>query len=128
MATTPSTVPPTPQPSGASLSDILSAIQNLVQAAGTIAQNYLKVQGLTNAAALTVPTVVKGSAGRVARVSVTVAGSATGAIYDGASLTATTKPIYVIPNTVGIFECMLPVNFGILVSPSSGQTVTVSFS
>jgi hypothetical protein len=117
----------TPPTAGASLSDILSAIKNLVQAVNGLAQNYLNVQGQQTAAALTVPTVVKPSQGRVAAVSVTVAGAA-GMIYDGATLAATTKPIYVIPNTVGVFNVNLPVSFGVNVAPGAGQTVSVVWS
>jgi hypothetical protein len=119
----------TSQSSGTtSLSDILSAIKNIVQAVNAIAQNYLNVQGLQNFAALTVPTIVKGSTGRICRISVTVAGSAAGIVYDSASLNVTTTPIYVIPNTVGIVEVNLPVSFGVMVVPGTGQTVSGSFS
>ena len=120
--------PNTPQSAGASLSDILSAIKNLVQGVNALAQNYLSVQGLSNAPALTAATVVKTAAGRVAAVSVTVAGSAVGTIYDGGSLNATTKPIYIIPNTVGVFNVNMPANVGILAAPGTGQTVTVVWS
>ncbi len=114
--------------SNASISDVLTAIKNIVTGVNALAQNYLNVQGITNSAALTAATVVKSSAGRVARVSVIVAGSATGTVYDGATVTATTKPLYVIPMTVGVFEVNLPANFGILVLPGTGQTVTISWS
>ena len=118
----------TPLPSGANLSDILTAIKNLVVAVGALTQNYLNVQGASIASAITVPTVIKMTGGRIARVSVTIAGSAAGTIYDGASLSATTKPIYTIPNTLGVFEVNMPVSFGGFVSPGSGQTVSVSYS
>jgi hypothetical protein len=116
------------QSSGASLSDILSAIKNLVLSCNAIAQNYLNVEGSTIASAIGVPTVVKASAGRVARVSVTVNGSAAGTIYDGATLNATTKPIYIIPEAVGLNVVKLPCAFGILVVPGSGMIVSVSYS
>ncbi len=112
----------------ASLSDILTAIKNLVQGVNALAQNYLNVQGILNASGLTASTVVKSSAGRVAIVSVIVGGSATGTVYDGATATATTKPLYTIPTTAGAYVVNLPASFGILVSPGTGQTVTVSYS
>lgn len=114
----------------ASLSDIMSTVKNIVTALATEAQNYLDVQGAVNAAAISTPTVVKAVAGRIASVSVLVAGSATGLIYDGATLTATTKPIYVIPSAVGTepYVVNFPLSFGLLVVPGSGQTVTVSYS
>lgn len=115
-------------PSSTSPADILTALKNAVQGVNGLIQSYLNVQGSTNAAALTASTVVKASAGRVARVSVTIAGSSPGTIYDGATLNSTTKQIYEIPNTIGVFEVNIPVNFGIFVTPGTGQTVTVSYS
>lgn len=119
----------TPQQSGgASLSDVLTVAKNIVQAINTLAQGYLNVQGAQNFAGITVATVIKPSSGRVARISVTVAGSATGTVYDGASLSATTKPLYVIPTTVGVVDVNMPTSFGLLVVPGTGQTVSGSFS
>lgn len=121
-----------PPTNTASTSDILSATKNIVLALATAAQNYLNVQGATNAAAITAPTVIKASAGRVAQVSVIVAGSGTGFIYDGATLTATTKPLWVIPESAKSdgepYVVNMPASFGLLVVPGTGQTLTVSFS
>jgi hypothetical protein len=119
----------TPPPTNtASTSDVLSAIKNIVLALATAAQNYLNVQGITNACAITTPTVVKAVAGRVAVVSVLTAGSAPGTIYDGATLSATTKPLVPIPNIVGVFSAPVAVNFGILVIPGTGQMVSIGYS
>jgi hypothetical protein len=114
----------------ASTSDVLSAIKNIVTALNAATQAYLNVNGQTVAQAITTPTVIKASAGRVASVSVVVAGSGTGTIYDSAVLGTTTKPLYVIPAAVGTtpYVVNLPANFGILVTPGTGQTLTVSFS
>lgn len=112
----------------ASTSDVLTAIKNIVTALATENANFLNVNGQLNAAGLTATTQVKATAGRVASVSVIVAGSAAGHIYDGAIVAATTKPLYVIPNTVGIFVVNMPASFGIVVVPGTGQTVTVSYS
>jgi hypothetical protein len=119
---------PTGQSAGASASDILTTLKNLVTAINALAQNYLNVEGVLNFAGLTAPTVVKATSGRIARVSVIVAGSAPGMIYDGATLVATTKPLDVIPNTVGVYELKMPTSFGLLVVPGSGQTVSGSYS
>lgn len=112
----------------ASTSDVLSAIKNIVTALATASQNYLNVQGLANAANITTDTIVKATAGRIAEVSVLVAGSDPGTIYDASMTTSTTKPLYVIPNTVGVFIVNLPTSFGLFVSPGTGQAVTVSYS
>jgi hypothetical protein len=120
---------PTPT-GGASTSDVLTAIKNIVTALATAAQNYLNVQGLINAANISTPTLVSTKAGRICSVSVLTAGSATGLVYDGALLTAITKPIYVIPTSVGTepYVVNMPLSFGLLVVPGSGQVVTVSYS
>jgi hypothetical protein len=123
---------PPPPTNTASTSDVLSAIKNIVLALATAAQNYLNVQGAVNAAAIKTPTVVKNSAGRIASVSIIVAGSGTGFIYDGATLTATTRPLWVIPEAAKTsgepYLVNFPTSFGLLVVPGTGQTVSVSYS
>jgi hypothetical protein len=119
----------TPQQSGgASLSDLLTAAKNIVQAVNALAQTYLNVQGAQNFAGLTAATVVKSASGRIANISVIVAGSASGFVYDSAAVGTTTKPLFVIPMTVGVFVVNLPASFGIAIAPGSGQTVSGSFS
>jgi hypothetical protein len=115
-------------PSGASLSDILTAIKNLVIALSTLTTDYLNVQGLVNFAGITAPTVIKATSGRVAVISVVVAGTSPGFVYDGVTLTARTKPLGVIPNVVGVYSVNLPTSFGLLVVPGAGQTVSGSYS
>lgn len=117
----------TKQTAGGSLSDILSAAKNIVLAVNALAQNYLNVQGLTNLAAISAATVAKGSGGRIAAVSVTTAGAA-GVIYDAATTADTSKPVYIIPATLGVFNVNIPVNFGINVVPGAAQVVTVIYS
>lgn len=114
----------------ASLSDILTSIKNLVTALNLASQNYLNVQGLATSLPIpdTAPAVVKTSAGRLCTVSVTAVGSTTGTIYDGATLQATSKPIYIIPEALGVYVVNLPVNYGIVAYPGTGQRVSVSYS
>jgi len=112
----------------ASIADVLTAIKNIVTALSTEASNFLNVNGQLNAAGLTAATVVKSVAGRIANVSVIVAGSAAGFVYDAAKTGVTNKPLFVIPTTVGIYVVNLPASFGIVVAPGTGQTVTVSYS
>ena len=119
----------TPQQSGgASLTDILTVAKSLAIAINSLAQTYLNVQGAQNFAGITAATVIKPSSGRVAVISVTVAGSAPGMVYDAAATGVTTKPLCVIPNTVGPFLVNMPTSFGLLVVPGTGQTVSGSFS
>ena len=90
-------------------------------------QAYLNVNGQTTATNITFPTIIKASAGRVVNVTVSLAGSAPGQIYDTNTLTAT-RQLYIIPTTVGLFNVNLPTSFGILVLPGTGQQVAVSYS
>jgi hypothetical protein len=117
---------------GASTADVLTAIKNIVTALATATQAYLNVQGITNAANISVPTVVKPTGGRIARVSVIVAGSSTGFVYDGATLTATTKPLWIIPETAATngepYTVNFATSFGLLIVPGNGQTVSVGYS
>jgi len=119
------TAPPT---AGASLSDILTAIKNLVTALNGAPQAYLNVNGQSTLEGITAPTVVKSSPGRVATVVVIIAGSANGTIYDSNQTTVTTAPLWKIPNTVGLTVVNLPTDTGLLVVPGTGQTITVSWS
>lgn len=102
--------------------------QNQVQAINTIAQTYLNIQGTQAAQDLSAATLVKSGTGRVCTISITVAGSAAGFIYDANSASATTLPIFTIPVTAGIIVVNIPVLNGIVVAPGTGQHVTVSFS
>jgi len=108
--------------------DILTALKNIVTALNNEAQTYLNVAGAQNLAAFTGTQLVKNSAGRVAVISVTTAGSTTGLVYDCNTLTTLSKPIFVIPQAVGVYPVNLPCNFGIVVATGTSQVVTVSFS
>jgi hypothetical protein len=112
----------------ASTSDVLTSIKNIVTTLATATQTYLSVNGTVNYPNITAPTVISTKTGRVGIVSVLAAGTTVGTIYDGALLTATTKPIAPIPNYIGVFRAPIPVSFGILVVPGIGQVVTVSYT
>src|ERR1700744_2713210 len=110
----------------ASLPDILTAEQNIAKAINGLGQTYLSVQGQANLAGLTAATLVESGPGRVCEISVLVAGSAVGAVYDTTNVSAPTRKLYVIPETVGVFVVNLPTQYGIVVFPGTGQTVTIS--
>ncbi len=112
----------------ASPSDVLTAIKNIVTALNAATDTQLSINGKLNAAAIGTATVVKSGSGRLATVSVVIAGTTPGTIYDGNTLLAISKPLGVIPNMVGVFSVNLPVSFGILVVPGTGQVVTIGYS
>lgn len=111
-----------------SLNDILTAAKNIVTALNQLGQTYLNVEGSMSVTDITAATVIKDGQGRIARVSVVVAGSAAGSIYDANSTTATTGKVWTIPTTAGVTEINLPVNTGIVVAPGTGQTIAISYS
>lgn len=111
-----------------SLTDILTTSKNIVTALNQLGQTYLQVEGAKLASGITAATLVQTGQGRVARVSVVVAGSAAGAVYDATDASATTNQIAVLPTTVGVIEINLPVNNGIVVAPGTGQTIAISYS
>jgi hypothetical protein len=112
----------------ASLSDILTAAKNIVTALNQLGQSFLQVEGSNMQSNITSATLVKTGQGRIARISVVVAGSAVGRIYDANASAATTNTMFVIPNTVGVTQINMPVNNGIVVAPGTGQTVSISYS
>ena len=112
----------------ASLSDILTATKNIVTALNQLGQTYLQVQGTKIATDITTATLVQSGQGRIARVSVTVAGSSDGAIYDASSASLTTGKLLLVVKTHGIYEVNLPVNNGIVVAPGTGQTIAICYS
>lgn len=121
-----------PQSAGASLSDLLTALKNLVVALNAATQAFNNVNGVSTREAITVPTVIKASAGRVASVSVIVAGSGTGMIYDSTQVGVTISPVWVIPASAASngepYVVNMATDSGILVVPGNGQTVTVCWS
>jgi len=111
-----------------SLSDILTAAKNVASAINSAAQNYSNIQGAQNTSAISTTTLIKASAGRACSVSVTTAGSSTGALYDSSLATSLVHEIYVIPAAVGVYVVNIPTNYGLLVVPGSGQVLTVTWS
>lgn len=112
----------------ASISDILSSSQNIVKALSNLGTTFLQVQGNQVETGISTATVVSGKQGRLVRIAVVTAGSASGVAYDATATGVTTSPVVAIPNTVGIIDVNMPVDNGIVIAPGTGQVVTVSFS
>lgn len=113
----------------ASLDTIVTNIQNITSAINVANTNFVNVNGLQDFWKITSPTVVRVGAGRIARISVIVAGSATGTVYDASIATDLSRPLYIIPMTLGFLqEVNLPVQYGVLIVPGTGMTVSGSFS
>jgi len=114
----------------ASPDDFLTAQKNGVQSISALNHTTQNLAGSVNSLEISSATYLKTQYGWVAKVSVIVAGTTTGMVYDASSTaTATTGTrLAVIPNTVGIYTIGMPVNNGIVVTPGSGMIVAVSYS
>lgn len=113
-----------------SLSDIFTVAKNIAVAINSLAQTYLKVQGASRSVtmAATTATLVSSGQGRLASISVVVAGSTSGLIYDSNNTATLTNTLAAIGNTVGITFANLPYNSGLVVVPGTGMTVVVTYS
>lgn len=114
----------------ATIDDIYSVLQNAVQAINGLTQAYLNNEGQASLEGLTATALIKKGRGRIARVAVTTAGTTVGSVYDAASTSlATTATLLVtIPNTVGIVDVSMPYESGLVITPGSGQVLSVSYS
>lgn len=114
----------------ASLADILTTQKNAVIGVNNLSDTLYNLEGFRNSREVSATALLQQGDSWVARISVIVAGSSTGLIYDAPSvgLAGTGNRLYVIPNTVGIHEVKLPANQGIVVTPGTGMILCVSFS
>jgi hypothetical protein len=111
-----------------SLSDILTAAKNIVTAINGVGQTYLKVQGAIRSNTLTATALVSSGQGRLASVSVIVAGSTDAMIYDSNIATSLTNALAVVDNLLGVTVINMPYNNGLVVVPGTGMTLVVSYS
>ena len=117
-------------PAGASLSDLLTAVKNVAVNIANLGQTILAISGTTMANAISGPTLVKLGPGRLVKVAV-ISETGTGPaaqIIDGNGLGSTGPVIYSVPGAVGLYEVNLPFSLGLLVVPSAGDVVSVSYS
>lgn len=113
----------------AALDDILSVQKNGVLAINAYVAALNFHYGQSQSGEISSTTVLKTSSGWVAQISVIVAGSTVGYIYDTNNVNYITgKRIFTMPNTVGTFSLNMPTGTGITIVPGTGQTVAVSYS
>lgn len=108
---------------------ISSVVALLLFSSAAIAQP-LFIGGRTTKLNITVATVVKPGSGRIATVSVIVAGSTVGTVNDTTTTGAAAvgNQVMAIPITVtGVYTLNFPMLNGIVVVPGTGQTLSVSY-
>jgi hypothetical protein len=90
--------------------------------------NIMVGKGLKSAFNVTAATVVKATPGRLAKISVLVAG-AVGAAYDSITTSGNTaaNEVFVIPATVGVYDIDVPCLTGIVIAPGAAQVCYVTY-
>lgn len=114
----------------ASTDDILNVNKNNVTAVNGVATTIQQISGKQSALEITASTLIKNTSGWVARVSVIVAGSAAGALYDTAALSGAVNGVRLalVQNTAGFQDIKMPFTNGLVFTPGTGMTATVSYS
>lgn len=115
----------------ASLDDILTTQKNGVVGINAINTGETNRAGTINTKEIAAATtqVIKNTPGWCATVSVIVAGSTQGYLYDtnNASLLSGNR-IYAIPNTIGIYQIQIPFGTGLTIVTGTGSVVSVTYS
>jgi hypothetical protein len=112
----------------ASLSDILTTAKNLVTSVNQLGRTYLSVNGIARSATLTATTLVTTGQGRIASVSISVAGSSACVIYDSSNASSLTSKLAAVTNAIGVTVINMPYSNGLVVDPGTGMTVVISYS
>jgi len=115
----------------ASLDDILTTQKNGVIAINEYTSALAKFAGTNNSKEIAAATTyqVKIGKGWLANISVIVAGTTTGTVYDSSNTNSLTGlRIYIIPNTVGITQIQVPFADGLVVTTGTGQVASVTYT
>lgn len=115
----------------ASLDDVLTTQKGGVVALSLVATASRRIAGTVTSAAVDAQTLLVTGPGRLVRYSVLVKGTALGTINNAASTAAAAagNALTVTVDTAeGVYECGLEFTQGLVVSPGSGQTISVTYT
>lgn len=114
----------------ASNDDFLNTFKNLVNTVNGFTQSQYFLAGQADYLEATGTVLIKAKAGWIAKVSVIVAGSTSGAIYDTfvASGAVTGARIAIINNAIGIQTINIPFANGLVFVGGTGMIATISYS
>jgi hypothetical protein len=113
----------------ASLDDILTTQKNGVIAINSYVNLLTNHAGSYSTKEVSASSVIKSSSGWLATVSVVVAGSTQGYLYDSNSTSSTSgNRIYAVPNTLGIYQVQIPFATGLVFVPGTGSIISVGYS
>lgn len=112
------------------MDDILTTQKNGVIAINNVNQTINYASGKLTSATVTAQTVIAVGAGRLVNVSVVVAGSASGTTNNAQSTSAVAagNALTAIPTTIGVYQCGCNFTNGLVVTPGTGQSVSVTYS
>ena len=111
------------------LTDILTTAQNLVQAVNGVGQALARGQGNITSATVTGTTQICTGGGYLVNVSVAVAGTTVGKIYNSATTGAAAAEnlLATAPNTLGVVPLGEAFTLGLVITPGSGQSLNVTY-
>ena len=115
----------------ASLDDILTTQKNGVIAIGEYTNTLSRLAGTNNTKEIAAATTyqIKVGKGWFANISVIVAGTTTGTVYDSSNTNLLTGlRIYIIPNTVGVVQIQVPFADGLVITTGTGQVASVTYT
>lgn len=114
----------------ASLDDIATIQKNGVIAVNTLNQTLQRIYGSNTSLTAAANTLVFTGPGRLINVSVTVAGSAVGAVHNSSTVAGATATnmLAAIPNTVGVHPMNLLFTAGLVIVVGTGQQFNVTYS
>lgn len=114
----------------ASLDDIATIQKNGVLAVNTVNQTLARYFGTNTSPTYAASAAIYPGPGRLVNVSVTVAGTTTGAIHNCTTVGAATAAnmLAVVGNTVGVVELNLLFNAGLVIVTGTGQQFNVTYS
>ena len=113
----------------ASLDDLLTTQKNGVVAINSYVNALNILAGVNNSKEVSASKVIKSSSGWLATVSVIVAGSTQGYLYDTNNTSTTTgNRIYAVPNTIGTYQVQVSFATGLYFLPGTGSIIAVGYS
>jgi len=113
----------------ASMDDMLTAVKNGVIALNNIRQALASEVATSTTPVATASTFVLAGKGRLLRFSVTVAGTTAGFVHNSATPTGATatNALVACPNTIGVYECNVVFDAGLVIVPGTGQSLNITY-
>lgn len=114
----------------ATLDDVVTVQKNGVIGLNNLSSTLTYLYGEQTSATVTSSTLIVAGTGRLVSISVVVAGTASGLVYNAAttSLAAAANALAATPTTLGIYMIGQRFSNGLVVAPGTGQSINVTYS